>query len=58
MLWSDQLGEQTSGINGGYGYCMGPAVCGDYVVAGGLVYRRRRRHPADLWNQVVRRAPA
>jgi outer membrane protein assembly factor BamB len=38
MLWSDQLGEQTTGMNGGYGYCMGPAVCGDYVVAGGLVY--------------------
>jgi outer membrane protein assembly factor BamB len=38
MLWSDQLGEQSTGMNGGYGYCMGPAVCGDYVVAGGLVY--------------------
>jgi len=38
MLWSDQLGEQTTGMNGGYGYSMGPAVCGDYVVAGGLVY--------------------
>ena len=38
MLWSDQLGEQTTGMNGGYGYCMGPAVCGNYVVAGGLVY--------------------
>ena len=27
----DQLGEQTGGLNGGYGYCMGPAVCGNYV---------------------------
>lgn len=38
MLWQDQLGEQTGGMNGGYGYCMGPAICGDYVVAGGLVF--------------------
>ena len=38
LLWSDQFGEQTGGLNGGYGYCMGQAVCGDYVVAGGLVY--------------------
>ena len=36
-LWSDQLGSQTQGFNGGYGYCLGPAVTGDYVVAGGLV---------------------
>jgi len=39
-LWSDVLGAQTGGFNGGYGYCLGPAVCGDYVVAGGLVYGR------------------
>jgi len=38
LLWQDKLGEQTGGFNGGYGYCMGPAVCGDYVVAGGLVF--------------------
>ena len=38
VLWTDQLGEQTGGLNGGYGYCMGPAICGDYVVAGGLVF--------------------
>jgi outer membrane protein assembly factor BamB len=37
LLWSDQLGMQTLGLNGGYGYCLGPAVCGNYVVAGGLV---------------------
>ncbi len=38
MLFEDQLGEQTGGFNGGYGYCIGPAVCGDYVVAGALVF--------------------
>jgi glucose dehydrogenase len=38
MLFQDQLGEQTTGFNGGYGYCIGPAVCGDYVVAGALVF--------------------
>lgn len=38
MLWCDQLGEQTGGMNGGYGYCLGPAISGDYVVAGGLVF--------------------
>jgi outer membrane protein assembly factor BamB len=37
MLWEDQLGSQTGGMNGGYGYCMGPAVSGNYVVAGALV---------------------
>jgi outer membrane protein assembly factor BamB len=37
LLWSDLLGQQTLGLNGGYGYCMGPAIAGDYVVAGGLV---------------------
>jgi outer membrane protein assembly factor BamB len=36
-LWSDQLGMQTLGLNGGYGFCFGPAVWGDYVVAGALV---------------------
>jgi uncharacterized membrane protein YgcG len=37
LLWSDILGQQTLGLNGGYGYCLGPAIAGDYVVAGGLV---------------------
>jgi outer membrane protein assembly factor BamB len=37
-LFEDRLGEQTGGLNGGYGYCMGPAVCGNYVVAGALVF--------------------
>jgi len=38
MLWQDRLGEQTGGLNGGYGYCLGPAVEGNYVVAGGLIF--------------------
>jgi outer membrane protein assembly factor BamB len=38
VLFQDQLGAQTGGFNGGYGYCMGPAVCGNYVVAGALVF--------------------
>jgi outer membrane protein assembly factor BamB len=39
LLWSDiqNFGQQTGGFNGGYGYCLGPAIWGDYVVAGGLV---------------------
>ena len=41
MLWKDELGEQTGGFNGGYGYCLGPAVSGDYLVAGALVFGRR-----------------
>jgi outer membrane protein assembly factor BamB len=41
MLWHDQLGEQTGGFNGGYGYCLGPAVSGDYIVAGALVFGKR-----------------
>lgn len=40
LLWQDQIGAETGGYNGGYGYCMGPAVAGDYVVAGALVYGR------------------
>jgi len=36
-LWGSNLGSQTEGYNGGYGYCMGPAVWGDYVVAGALI---------------------
>jgi glucose dehydrogenase len=38
MLFEDKIGEQTGGFNGGYGYCLGPAVCGNYVVAGALVF--------------------
>ena len=37
LLWSDDIGSQTGALNGGYGYCMGPAIYGDYVVAGALV---------------------
>ncbi|HEX3129827.1 MAG TPA: PQQ-binding-like beta-propeller repeat protein [Thermoanaerobaculia bacterium] len=40
LLWQDQLGSETGGFNGGYGYCMGPAVWKEYVVAGALVYGR------------------
>ena len=40
LLFSDDLGTQTLGMNGGYGYCLGPAVAGNYVVAGGLVMGR------------------
>jgi hypothetical protein len=39
-LFSDQLGAQTSGLSGGYGYCLGPAVWGNYIVAGALVRGR------------------
>lgn len=40
LLWQDtqNFGAQTGGFSGGYGYCMGPAIWGDYVVAGALVY--------------------
>lgn len=39
LLWSDttNFGSQTGGMSGGYGYCMGPAIAGNYVVAGALV---------------------
>lgn len=39
LLWSDMtnFGQQTGGFMGGYGYCMGPAIWGNYVVAGALV---------------------
>jgi outer membrane protein assembly factor BamB len=40
LLFADQLGSETGGYNGGYGYCMGPAVWGEYVVAGALIYGR------------------
>ncbi len=41
MLWQDRLGEQTGGFNGGYGYCLGPAVSGNFVVAGALVFGKK-----------------
>lgn len=39
ILWQDTtgFGQQTGGMSGGYGYCMGPAIAGNYVVAGALV---------------------
>ena len=40
LLWQDDLGVQTGGYNGGYGACMGPAIWGNYVVAGALIYGR------------------
>ncbi len=39
-LWSDDLGMQTGGFSGGYGYCLGPAIAGGYVVAGALIAGR------------------
>lgn len=39
-LWQDDLGMQTLGYNGGYGFCFGPAIWGDYVVAGALINGR------------------
>jgi outer membrane protein assembly factor BamB len=38
LLFEDRLGQETGGLNGGYGYCMGPAICGNFVVAGALVF--------------------
>jgi outer membrane protein assembly factor BamB len=38
FLWYDDLGMQTDGYNGGYGYCLGPAIWRNYVVAGALVF--------------------
>ncbi|HEV7683918.1 MAG TPA: PQQ-binding-like beta-propeller repeat protein [Pyrinomonadaceae bacterium] len=40
LLWWDDLGMQTAGFNGGYGYCLGPAIWKNYVVAGALVFGR------------------
>ncbi len=47
LLWHDKLGrptggggpppDGTNGVGLGYGYCMGPAISGNFVVAGGLV---------------------
>jgi len=40
LLWWDDMGSQTDGYNGGYGYCLGPAIWKNYVVAGALVFGR------------------
>lgn len=40
LLWHDDLGMQTDGYCGGYGYCLGPAIANNYVVAGALVFGR------------------
>jgi outer membrane protein assembly factor BamB len=42
LLWNDManFGQQTGGFMGGYGYCMGPAIWKNYVVAGALVAGR------------------
>jgi outer membrane protein assembly factor BamB len=40
LLWHDDLGSQTDSANGGYGYCLGPAIWKNYVVAGALVFGR------------------
>jgi outer membrane protein assembly factor BamB len=40
LLWHDHLGQQTGGASGGYGYCVGAAISGSLVVAGGLVFGR------------------
>jgi len=37
LLWSDVMGNPTLGFNGGYGYCIGAAIWGNYVVAGSLI---------------------
>ena len=38
LLWNSDIGMQTDGYNGGYGYCLGPAIWKNYVVAGALVF--------------------
>ncbi|HKP02841.1 MAG TPA: PQQ-binding-like beta-propeller repeat protein [Chthoniobacterales bacterium] len=40
LLWYDDLGMQTDGYNGGYGFCLGPAIWKNFVVAGALVFGR------------------
>jgi glucose dehydrogenase len=40
LLWYDDMGMQTDGYNGGYGYCLGAAVWKNYIVAGALVFGR------------------
>lgn len=41
LLWQDLLGEETGGLNGGYGYCLGPAIYENYVVTGSLILGKR-----------------
>ncbi|HYR09330.1 MAG TPA: PQQ-binding-like beta-propeller repeat protein [Longimicrobium sp.] len=41
VLWQPRrLGQQTGGLSGGYGYCMGAAIWDRYVVAGALAQGR------------------
>ena len=40
LLWWNDMGMQTDGYNGGYGYCLGAAIWKEYVVAGALVFGR------------------
>jgi outer membrane protein assembly factor BamB len=40
LLWHDDMGTQTDGYNGGYGYCLGAAAWKNYIVAGALVLGR------------------
>ena len=40
LLWWDDMGMQTDGYNGGYGYCLGPVIWKNYLVAGALVFGR------------------
>lgn len=41
LLWQDLLGDETGGSNGGYGYCLGPAIYEDYVVTGSLIFGKK-----------------
>jgi outer membrane protein assembly factor BamB len=41
LLWQDLLGAESGGVNGGYGYCLGPAVFQDYVVTGSLTLGKK-----------------
>ena len=41
LLWQDLLGLESGGFNGGYGYCLGPAVFRDYVVTGSLIMGKK-----------------
>jgi outer membrane protein assembly factor BamB len=41
LLWQDLLGAETGGINGGYGYCLGPAIYENYVVTGSLILGKK-----------------
>ncbi len=41
LLWQDLLGDESGGLNGGYGYCLGPAIYRDHVVTGSLILGKR-----------------